>query len=94
MAKTVHIERVDQRENRTILSYRCGDEKFTFEILGGLHEFRQWIVEQMPDTAESVAAIGLAHWLANNTTTTDLSQIDGTSYTIDLVSGSLQVAKD
>jgi hypothetical protein len=94
MARIVNIRSVDRRENRTILSYDCEGQKYTFEIDGGAAEFRNYIMEQMPGTAENVAAIGLAHWLVNNPTSEDLSSLNGMAIKIDLAAGTLEVTNN
>ena len=89
MPRTVRITKVDRRKDRTILAYRSGGEKFCFEILGGMKEFREWIEERLPESSEQVVAIGLAQWMESNRGANDFSGVEGLSFTVDAASGKL-----
>jgi len=94
MARIVRNIKVDRRSNRTILSFRSGGQKYCLEIAGGAKEFREWINEQMSESAELVVAMGLKQWLEKNPGSNDFESITSTTVTLNLDAGTITSVKE
>jgi hypothetical protein len=87
MPRTARITKIDRRGPRcTLVRWRgAGNERGEVEISGGIADFRDWIREQLKDADETLVAIALAQWLAENPTEAgDFSAIEGKLITLDL----------